>query len=410
MRIAIATSEFVSEDNFHGGLANYTYKLAKWLLSQNHSVKVFLTQDMDEQFNKTIEYEFDAISVCKIHVPDVRWKVKYYFQKFKIGFFYTEKLKHQIYFKQIAYYLNKEISSQNKLNKFDVIHYPHLGGLLNFKPKGISGVIRLSSSTALCQKMGGYGDSDIKIKIQEKYEIKAMKKANAVFGPSKMVIQETEKLVGRKIELIETPFIPPNVNFDPSVYNEFLNNKKYLLFFGSIGLIKGVGTIAEIINDIFENYKDLYFVFIGKKLDNNIGNKTVWEYLINKAGANSNRIIHLDSLKHNKLFPIIIGSEIVVLPSRTDNFPNTCIEAMANKKIVIGTYGNGFDQLIEDGVNGYLINIDDSKELFNKIKISLNLSTEEKNKMENLAYERSKKLNPDIVLNQVLNLYKKVIN
>jgi glycosyltransferase involved in cell wall biosynthesis len=49
----------------------------------------------------------------------------------------------------------------------------------------------------------------------------------------------------------------------------------------------------------------------------------------------------------------------VVLPSRMDNLPNTCIEAMAEGKAVIGTRGTSFEQLIEDGVSGLLCDVDD---------------------------------------------------
>ena len=42
------------------------------------------------------------------------------------------------------------------------------------------------------------------------------------------------------------------------------------------------------------------------------------------------------------------------LPSKVDNLPNTCLEAMALKRVVIGSRtAASFDQLISDGVNGF---------------------------------------------------------
>jgi glycosyltransferase involved in cell wall biosynthesis len=82
---------------------------------------------------------------------------------------------------------------------------------------------------------------------------------------------------------------------------------------------------------------------------------------------------------------------------------------MANSKIVIGTVGNGFDQLINDGENGFVIPVDDSLALLKTIIHVLNLSAAEKTIIELAAKQRTDLLHPDIVLNQVVDLYKQTI-
>ncbi|MBL7936524.1 MAG: hypothetical protein JNM51_12030, partial [Bacteroidia bacterium] len=69
MNIAIVTTEFVSENNFDGGLANYTYKLAKFLLQRGHQVTVYLVS------KQACEYYFDDIKVIKVQMPDIDWKI-----------------------------------------------------------------------------------------------------------------------------------------------------------------------------------------------------------------------------------------------------------------------------------------------------------------------------------------------
>ncbi len=403
MNIAIATTEFVSETAFDGGLANYTYKLAKWLINNDHKVTVFLTAQKNEKIN------FDGIDVIKVAIPDLRWQYKYKFQRFKLGFLMSKKKYHKLEFEANAKFINKAIEEENKKQKFDIVHYPHISGLALYCPADLPGIVRLSSSTKLCQQFGGYGYSDLAIQMQEEIETEAMKKTNVVFGPSKMITSLTEPIINKKIEVIETPYIKPAVGFDDSLYSQQLGNKKYILFFGSIGLVKGVGTIAEMIFDLFEQHNDLYFVFVGKKVNNQINNLPLWDHLIEKAGKHKSKIIHFDAVKHDKLFPIIQNSQCVVLPSLIDNFPNTCIEAMANSKIVIGTVGNGFDQLIENGKNGFLINTDDHKALLKKINKVLSLTAIEKEKIELAAKKRIDKLDPDIVLKQLVELYKETI-
>ncbi len=46
-----------------------------------------------------------------------------------------------------------------------------------------------------------------------------------------------------------------------------------------------------------------------------------------------------------------------------DNFPNACIEAMYFSKVVIGTDGASFEQLITHGKNGLLCRIGDSPDV-----------------------------------------------
>jgi glycosyltransferase involved in cell wall biosynthesis len=257
--------------------------------------------------------------------------------------------------------------------------------------------------------MGGAGRSKTYMELVNYFEIASMKKANAVFGPSRDIASLTESLIGKKISIIETPFIKPEGELNDTFYNEVLRGKKYVLFFGSIGLIKGVATIAQIIHRLLSANPDLYYVFVGKQLHDKIANMDVWDYLLFKAAEHKNRVIQISSQKHQTLFPIIKHAQLVTLPSRTDNFPNTCIEAMANKKIVIGTKGNGFDQLIIDGENGIIIEVDDHSALLSKINFLLNLDPTKKEKMEQKAVERINGLDPDIVLNQLMDLYRKTI-
>ena len=53
--------------------------------------------------------------------------------------------------------------------------------------------------------------------------------------------------------------------------------------------------------------------------------------------------------------PRILGeARIAVVPSRWENFPNTCVEAMASGLPVLATRQGGMAELIEDGASGWL--------------------------------------------------------
>ena len=240
--------------------------------------------------------------------------------------------------------------------------------------------------------------------------MEAMKKVDAVFGPSKMIANFTKKRINRDIKIIETPFMVPKVQSDDSVFVNQLMGKKYILFFGSIGLIKGVGTISRIIYNVLNEHPDLYYVFVGKILENQLDGKSIWDVVKDSAKEHYQRVIHIPSLPQHQLFLVIQESMFVTIPSRTDNFPNTCIEAMACGKIVVGMIVNGFDQLIDDTKSGFVIEVDNHIQLLATINSIINMNSEQKSKIELMAKKKIEQLRPELVLNQLLDLYQETIN
>ncbi len=71
--------------------------------------------------------------------------------------------------------------------------------------------------------------------------------------------------------------------------------------------------------------------------------------------TSASRLVLIDNLPHRQLYPIIAAARLVVLPSLVDNLPNACLEAMGLGTAVIGTTGASFEELITDGVNGFLV-------------------------------------------------------
>lgn len=56
---------------------------------------------------------------------------------------------------------------------------------------------------------------------------------------------------------------------------------------------------------------------------------------------------------------LLAASDILVLPSRSEGFPNTLLEGMALGVPVVATRADGIPELVVDGVTGALVNIDD---------------------------------------------------
>ena len=107
---------------------------------------------------------------------------------------------------------------------------------------------------------------------------------------------------------------------------------------------------------------------------------------------------------------VVQNSLACILPSRVDNLPNACIEAMSCGKIVIGTYGASFEQLIKNKYNGLLIQRDSAHALIKAIKYLLELSVQEREQMGLRAEEVSMRLQPEKIYSQVIAYYQQAIN
>jgi glycosyltransferase involved in cell wall biosynthesis len=134
------------------------------------------------------------------------------------------------------------------------------------------------------------------------------------------------------------------------------------------------------------------------------------EYLWEKAGRYRGRILSLGDMRHELLYPIMANARAVVIPSLVENFPNVCLEAMAHRRVVIGTRGTAFEQLLEDGASGLLCEPGDPASLVEAVEKALRLSDGEREKMGERAAERIRALRPEIVVEQLLSFYRDVMD
>jgi len=99
----------------------------------------------------------------------------------------------------------------------------------------------------------------------------------------------------------------------------------------------------------------------------------------------------------------IDSAKIFVLPSRVEGMPQSLIEAMAREKIVIGSDSIAIRDIIKSGVNGYLFEFNNPKDLARKIDLALK---EKREKIKKNARESVQSFAWSKVIKQI----EKVIN
>lgn len=391
MHIVYVTSEFVTESK-GGGLASYISNISRILADHGHKVTVITSS---EENDDSIEW-YPRVKVERVRRTGKSLPVPLY------RLWESRKLCNRV-------------RKVNKYSKIDLVQYASFDAVGFFYVKNIPSTVRISSDCVCWReyKVYDYEKDDIdRLCLTDKIEYTALKKIGNIYGPSYATADIIAKRIGCKIPIIESPFYLKKAEFDNKIYNEKLKGKKYYLSHSSMSCLKGTHVIAEVIKRVCQQDDEVYFVFAGSDhgifyRDGHI--ETAKEYIIRMAGEYSDKVIFLGTLKREELFPIIENAYACLMPSRIDNMPNTCIEAMAMGKIVIGTNGASYEQFIEDGISGYLMEIDDVEGLVTAIGKVEKLGKEARENMCREAMKITKRFEPEKVYRSVIEYYTNIV-
>lgn len=407
MHIVLATYEFVTENIFCGGLSNYLANISTILAEHGHRITILV---LSKRFC-TVDWK---PNIKVVRVQPNHGKLWHILLQNSAD---SEKKVLSVYLGN-SYSINKKILEIDKVDKIDIVQYWGDQGAAYYRPRSIPSVVRISSYPPIW-RLAYHPNFSFeeaihkKVLIHEKFSLSALKRVDAVYGPSQYIANLISQKINKKIDVIESPFLTKNINIDDTLYLEKFQGKKYLLFFGTLGYFKGIHNIIAILDEFLNKYQDFYFAFIGKDLG--VADKDDYMPAVRAieeaAGANRDRIIYIPEMnQRSQMFSVISHAYACVLPSRMDNLPNTCIESMALGKIVIGTRGASFEQLIEDGKSGFLIERDNPKSLMHAIDLFMGMSETDRAKMGQLAMCRTEKMKPEYIYEQLIKYYQDIIN
>jgi len=108
--------------------------------------------------------------------------------------------------------------------------------------------------------------------------------------------------------------------------------------------------------------------------------------------------------------PIIQSSDCIVLPSYREGLPRIIIEGMSMAKPVITTLTAGCEETVDEGQNGYLVNIKDSQALVTAMEKFIALSPSEKKDMgEKGRLKAVKEFDDKIIANDYYQIVKDIL-
>lgn len=383
MHIAFLTSEYITEPYFSGGLANYLYRTSLGLTRRGHKVEIFTRSDKDEIL------VHDGILVHRV-LPNptvmqclkraTRWK----FHK-SVEVFVT------------SWNLRQRLMAQQRQTPFDIVQaasYRSVGlGLVHFN--SIPFTVRISSYEKAWREKNKepYTTDQKMVEWIEQY---VCRHSDRVYAPSQFLANIISKDTGLKMDVVRTPFLVETDTFDSSILEQDCNGFRYLLFFGTLSVLKGAGVLADALGQVLSQCPDMHIVLAGA-IGTGPDGLSMLEYIYHRAGAFRARIHYLGVLHHKQLYPVIAAAEGVVLPSLIDNLPNACLEAMAFGRVVIGTRGASFDELLEHDKSGLLIPPGDAGALANAMVSVWQMDDDRKREIGTAAKQGVAALHPDIV-------------
>lgn len=180
--------------------------------------------------------------------------------------------------------------------------------------------------------------------------------------------------------------------------------KEGFVLVGNIGRLseqKGMMYFVDSFNLAHDKVNNLKYIIVGQGEDEEALKKKVAD------GHNKDNIIFLGY--RSDIQNIMSQMDYVVLSSLWEGLPLTPIEAFSVHKPVIGTAVDGTKEIINNGVNGFLIAPKDPQAIADKV-IELALSTEERSMMGKNAYITYQKMfGFDVFKDNILNFYRQNI-
>lgn len=418
MNIVFVTTELAAANNASGGLATFTANIAKIFARNGHQVSIVLASTQEVQ----IEFE-ENISIFSLYIPMKKWirmdKVSKAVCKLSknLDKKNEDDIRRTIMNLYKARQVKKVIKEINEREKIDIIHYCNHGSFSRISMRNIPYIIRISGFENIVAGGSNIPNGSVKYEdnpllLVDRLEKCAIRRSRHVMCPSYLLARIVKENYGMDATVIESPFVLNRENWDYTVIDDYsLREKKYIIHYGYLRYGKGTHLVAQLVENLLRAYPNIYLVLAGKEavMFENGCEIGAAELVKKNAGEFSDRVYYVGRLVREQLYPFIQNAELCLLPSRIENLSNACIEAMAMGKIVVATNGASYEQLIEDGVSGFLCERDNPESYFNAIIEVLKMSEEEKRQMGLKAQKVTERLNPQTIYNQFLEYYEKVI-
>lgn len=376
-----------------GGIATYIRLIAQGLVERGNKVTVICASD---DTRTSSDYRDKGVRVIRLSggdfiLPSVES---------------TSLLKKFRFIYRFDSYRKKIREAILELDDIDIIEVADFGAESYFlKDINAPVVVRLHTPSLFDRTTLGIKKYQGKDKLfqfigeREKY---ILKHADFLSSCSESLKEWTIQNLGvdsNKIEVIYNPIELPT----HKVELKSSTTKATIVFVGTISDVKGCGDLFEAGKLLAEKNVDFDMFFYGK----------MGEFAENlKMNEQSYPWFHvIGKIEREKLFSIYCNASVVCFPSWWDNMPMVCLEAMGVGAVVLGSSSGGMSEIIQDSINGYLIEPHNVNLLAEKLQFLINLDSKTKRQISDNAEKRIENdFSLRTIVDKTIDYYNRVIN
>ncbi|MEO1235935.1 MAG: glycosyltransferase family 4 protein [Planctomycetota bacterium] len=336
MRVAFVSFEF-PPDTCDGGIATYVRQAATMLAKRGHRVSVFSATPQEDTARRETEAGVEAF---RVYTPN-----RYEFAE------------------RVA----PAFADEHQREPFDVVETPDFmadGRVIAEAHPELPLVMKLHTCSQILREVGreiplwAYTKGWVKAGLtmtrpwwmrlpMERIEREHAGRADVVAAPSASIADRTRELwrLPRAPELMPNPFEVDERFLDIPVETE----TRRVLFVGRLEARKGVYELARAIRQLHRKHPDWAFRFVG--------HAHPWdrEKVVALAGPAAAAMEFVGKVPHAELPRQLADADVSVIPSRWENFPTVCLEAMAAARGIVGSRFGGMAEMLEHGRHGLLV-------------------------------------------------------
>ena len=323
MHICLITHEYPVNNNTYGGIGVFVKTLSEQLINTGHIVTVVGSSQDTRLYFKSTSKNLKILLYPKLRVP-------------LISAIYNSIM------------TNVMLMIAHNHRKVDIVEGSEMSFFGLIKARNTKHVVRLHGGHHFFAKEQG-GQIKLMRGLIEKY---SLKNVDAVIGVSQYVLDAT---------LLHVPALkkkPRNVILNPHKGKKLKadRNLERIIFVGTLCHKKGLDILIRAFSMLGDSSVNTQLVIIGRDTFNN-GESYLEECLSSVRDDVKKRIIYKGMLSHEEVIYELALSSIAVFPSRVESFGIVAIEAMSQGCITVFTKNGPGPEIIDDGQDGFLVNI-----------------------------------------------------
>lgn len=261
---------------------------------------------------------------------------------------------------------------------------------------------RLHTPTSV---VASFNRSQLPAAALEEYEHIALRRVDAWLAPSQAVLRETTARVGETRPALSSPHA-----VDPLFLRPHLSaprEQPEVLYVGRLEQRKGVETLVRAASAFLAACPEMRLKLIGADTPYGPACSSTQHYLQGLLTPELRaKIDFVGPVGREALIASYLRARFCVFPSLFENFPNTCLEAMALGAPIVAGANSGMAEMLEHGVSGRLVPSGDVEALAREM-IDLNRADPEtRTRMGAAAAQRVRaRYSPQVIAEETEALY-----